>query len=154
MINKMLKQLFTVLFIIFTSTVFSQKLIGNQDDLDQILKNIDQFSGYVMAGDYRKIGEAYTEDAKIFPERQDIIEGRDAIIKYWTRPAGIKTSYHKIIPSEIKVVNNEAYDYGYYEGKTKRANGSESFWKGKYVIVWKRVNQEWKIYLDIWSALK
>ena len=79
---------------------------------------------------------------------------KQQFIKYWTRPAGIKTSYHKIIPSEIKVVNNEAYDYGYYEGKTKRANGSESFWKGKYVIVWKRVNQEWKIYLDIWSALK
>ena len=61
--------------------------------------------------------------------------------------------FHKITPKEIKVVGNEAYDYGYYEGTTLRANGSESNWKGKYVIIWKKVAGEWKIYLDIWNRI-
>lgn len=97
---------------------------------------------------------AYTDDAKIFPNNMDIIEGRDAIITYWTLPEGVETIYHKITPEEIKILGNEAYDYGYYEGKTKRADGSELKWKGKYVIIWKKINEEWKIYLDIWNRIQ
>lgn len=150
----MKKILLTTLLAVAITAVSGQELIGNKNDIDAILKNIKAFSGYVMAGDHESIGAAYTEDAKIFPERSDIVEGRKAVTGYWTRPAGVETSYHKITPSEIKVIGDEAYDYGYYEGKTKRANGSESSWKGKYIIVWKKVDGNWKIYLDMWSALK
>ena len=55
---------------------------------------------------------------------------------------------------EIKIIENEAYDYGYYEGRTKRANGQESSWKGKYVVVWRKEEDTWKMYLDIWNAVK
>ncbi|MEM6522915.1 MAG: nuclear transport factor 2 family protein [Bacteroidota bacterium] len=143
-----------LLLLLIVTSVHSQKLTGNEKDIKVILKNINSFSSYVMAGDYNNIGLSYTEDAKIFPQRRDIIEGRKAIIDYWTLPSGVKTSYHKIFPEEIKVTGDEAYDYGYYEGTTKRANGSESSWKGKYVIVWKKINGDWKIYLDMWSSLK
>ncbi|MEM8565087.1 MAG: nuclear transport factor 2 family protein [Bacteroidota bacterium] len=143
-----------LLLLLIVTSVHSQKLTGNEKDIKVILKNINSFSSYVMAGDYNNIGLSYTEDAKIFPQRRDIIEGRKAIIDYWTLPSGVKTSYHKIFPEEIKVTGDEAYDYGCYEGTTKRANGSESSWKGKYVIVWKKINGDWKIYLDMWSSLK
>ena len=149
-----MKKYLVPFLLVFTTHVQAQKLEGNKADLDQILKNITQFSSYVMAGEHEKIGAAYTADAKIFPQRSDIIAGREAIANYWKRPAGSETSYHKITPSEIRVNGNEAYDYGYYEGKTKRANGSESSWRGKYVIVWKKVDGNWLIYLDMWSSLK
>ena len=96
----------------------------------------------------------YTEDAKIFPSNREILEGKE-LSEYWnpSTASSWKTTYHKITPVELKVWGDEAYDYGYYEGTS--SNGSESSnWKGKYVIIWRKVDSEWKIYLDIWNAIK
>ena len=143
-----------LLFLFFSSSLYSQTFIGNQKDIDKILSNIKSFSVSLMNSDYKSIGLAYTEDAKIFPNNKEILKGKEAIIKYWVLPKGFKTKYHKIKPEEIKIIGDEAYDYGYYEGITLRPNGSESNWKGKYVIVWKKINGDWKMYLDIWNSIK
>ncbi|MFC4269044.1 YybH family protein [Polaribacter marinivivus] len=143
-----------LLFLFFSSSLCSQTFIGNQKDIDKILSNIKSFSVSVMNSDYKSIGLAYTEDAKIFPNNKEILKGKEAIINYWVLPKGFKTKYHKIKPEEIKIIGDEAYDYGYYEGITLRPDGSESNWKGKYVIVWKKINGDWKMYLDIWNSIK
>ena len=131
----------------------TQNYIGKQKEINSILKSAENFSGYVMTSNYEKIGESYTEDGKIFPNNREIIEGREKIIEYWRLPEGVQISYHKLTPIEIKIKGKEAYDYGYYEGKTKRANGEEVSWKGKYVVVWKKVGKNWKMYLDIWNRV-
>ncbi len=121
-----------------------------------ILKNIEAFSAALMAQDYDAVVDAYTSDGKIFPNNRDILSGAEALRKYWTPPAGSNSriTYHKITPSEIKIEGRTAYDYGYYEGRSIGNDGEESSWKGKYVIVWKRVGRkEWKIYLDIWNRI-
>ncbi|MEL6673239.1 MAG: nuclear transport factor 2 family protein [Bacteroidota bacterium] len=133
--------------------LFAQTYTGPQEDIDHILKNIKSFSKHVVAADYDKIAASYTEDGKIFPNNRDIIGGRKDVRQYWVLPEGYATIAHKITPSEIKVLGDEAYDYGYYEGKSRRPDGAESSWKGKYVIVWKKVDGEWLIYLDIWNAI-
>ncbi|WP_298516152.1 nuclear transport factor 2 family protein [uncultured Kordia sp.] len=146
-------------FIVLLFTAFSiqfgiaQTYSGNQEDIDKILHNIETFSSHVNTSNYKMIGAAYTEDAKIFPQRGDIIASRESIIKYWILPEGVKTMNHKITPVEITIVDDTAYDHGYYEGTTLKANGDKSSWKGKYVIVWKRVGDDWKIYLDIWNSI-
>lgn len=129
----------------------AQSYTGNQQDIDQILENIKNFSSYVMNAEVNKIADAYTLDGKIFPNNRDIIEGREGLIRYWTSPDGYQTTYHKITPSEITIQGETAYDYGYYEGKSKNPEGQESSWSGKYVIVWKKIDKEWKMYLDIWN---
>ncbi|SFR51892.1 Ketosteroid isomerase homolog [Robiginitalea myxolifaciens] len=147
----------TSLFLFFIASLnflAAQTYQGSSEDIDAILSNIRNFSTSVMNGDTQAIGMAYTADAKIFPNNRDIITGREAIIGYWTLPEGLSTKYHKITPEEINVLGDEAYDYGYYEGTTLRADGSESSWKGKYVIIWRKVKGEWKIYLDIWNAIR
>jgi len=55
---------------------------------------------------------------------------------------------------EITIIKKTAYDYGYYEGETIMKDGSSSKWKGKYMIIWKKVGKDWKIYLDIWNSIK
>lgn len=91
-----------------------------------------------------------------FPTRGPILQGHPAIENYWTpNPAGqSRTIYHRIWPSEIQILGNTAYDYGYYEGKTQLSDGRQSHWRGKYVIVWHRTQAgDWKMYLDIWNRL-
>ena len=132
---------------------FGQTYIGNQKHIDKILKNIEDFSKHVVSADYDKIVASYTDDGKIFPNTREIMSGPGQLRSYWILPKGVSTIRHKITPVEIKIIGKEAYDYGYYEGATKRADGSEVSWQGKYVIVWRRVGKDWKIYLDIWNSI-
>lgn len=148
-----MKFLSFIFIALLSTSSFAQNYQGHQKDIDLILSNIEAFSGHVMNSDYQNIGMAYTKDAKIFPNNSDIIEGREAIIKYWVQPEGVETKYHKITPEEIKIIGDEAYDYGYYEGVTLRADGTESSWRGKYVIIWRKADDDWKIYLDIWNRI-
>ncbi|MFK7786630.1 MAG: DUF4440 domain-containing protein [Crocinitomicaceae bacterium] len=127
--------------------------INESEEMELIRSNIKQFSEYVVNGDFEAVGEMYTEDAKIFPSGTAIIEGREAVVDYWDYPSDNSISYHKVSPEEIKILGDEAYDYGYYEGKSKDSLGQEFPWKGKYIIVWKKQDNDWKIYLDIWNRV-
>ncbi len=143
-----------ILMFLTSSSGIAQTYIGDTKEVNEILKNLKSFSTYVMNSDYDKIGNCYTKDAKIFPNNTKIIEGKTAIIKYWTLPEGVQTIHHKIMPDEIQIVGDTAYDYGYYEGATRKKDGTKVTWKGKYVIVWKKQADTWKIYLDIWNGVK
>ena len=132
-------------------SINSQIFDGPASDMAKIKDNINKFSEYYVNGEIDNLTNCYTNDGKIFPNGTPIIAGLEAIKKKWTLPVGVKILRHKIMPAEIKIINDYAYDYGYYAGATQRANGSESAWKGKYVIVWKKVGSDWKIYLDIWN---
>jgi ketosteroid isomerase-like protein len=144
---------FTLLALAFclSTAIQAQTYIGKDKDIQIILKNIKTFSQYYMDGDIKSLTACYTTDGKIFPGGSDIIEGLEAIEQKWALPEGVKILLHKVTPSEIRIVKNYAYDYGYYEGETLKANGEKVSWKGKYVIVWRKVGKEWKIYLDIWN---
>ena len=143
----------TATILCFTTTIFSQTYIGKKKEINKILKNVENFSKSVMAGDYQQIAAAYTADGKIFPTGRDVMEGTASLEKYWKPSEGWKTTYHKVTPTEIRIVKKTAYDYGYYEGESMSPEGEKSTWQGKYVIVWKKVGKEWKIYLDIWNRM-
>ncbi|WGD34314.1 DUF4440 domain-containing protein [Olleya sp. YS] len=104
-------------------------------------------------GNITRIVERYTTDAKLFPNDSEIIEGFYDISKHFTMPENVKIVSHKIFPSEIKVVNENAYAYGTYEGTTLTPEGEKISWKGKYVNVWRKENGEWKVYLEIWNSI-
>lgn len=134
-------------------SAFSQNYEGKQKEIDKILKNIKQFSQHYVDGEIAKLARCYTTDGKLFPSNSDIIEGTEAIEKRWQLKEGTRILSHKATPLEIKVVKDTAYDFGYYEGVSVNAAGEEYPFKGKYVIVWKKVDKDWKIYLDIWNQL-
>ncbi|MCI4668973.1 MAG: nuclear transport factor 2 family protein [Bacteroidia bacterium] len=135
------------------SSVFAQDYYGKEKDIQQILKNIEAFSKAFMANDVQGLVDSYTADGKIFPGGRNITEGRSDLEKYWLVPEGVTVLHHKVTPTEIRIVKKYAYDFGYYEGKTKDAKGEVNSWKGKYVIVWRKVGKDWKIYLDIWNNI-
>lgn len=134
-------------------TVLSSLCAAQNDDLTIIKSNIAAFSAALMAGDTTAVNEAYTSDGKILPNGSPILEGKN-LNEYWNR--GIRKGQvyylHKVIPSEIKILGDHAYDYGYYEGESG-SGGKRSKWKGKYVIIWRKESVGWKIYLDIWNGV-
>lgn len=138
-----------------TWEIFCKKSVTNdpEDERSKVMQAIRAFSQAYMDLDYDAIVNAYTVDGKIFPNNLKILQKKEDILKYWTVGEGTKILHHKIMPEEITVLGDHAYDYGYYEGKTQLKNGDVSEWQGKYVIVWKKVGEEWKMYLDIWNRV-
>lgn len=141
-----------IIISILTLFIITQ-LSAQEEEVEAIKSQVKKFSEYMMSDQRDEVVKMYTADAKIFPNNTDILDG-DELEEYWNpENRAWKTTYHKVTPVEIKVLGNEAYDYGYYEGKS--SNGERtSDWKGKYVIIWKKVDGEWKIYLDIWNSIK
>jgi ketosteroid isomerase-like protein len=120
-----------------------------------IRANIEAFSRHLMAGDLDAVAAAYTEDTKLFPPQRDILHGNAAARSYWEESLKrSRITFHKVTPEEIRVNGTEAYDWGYYEGKSIGPDGKETAWKGKYVILWKEMAPGvWKIYADIWNRM-
>ncbi|WP_411031187.1 YybH family protein [Spongiimicrobium sp. 3-5] len=129
------------------------KILGNEAEKTKILAVLQKFSQDYMEANYNGMLQAYTADAKIFPTDVDVIEGHEAIKNRWMLGKGAKILHHKMTPVEINFLGAHAYDYGYYEGKTKKVDGSVVDWKGKYVVVWKKQGNTWKMYLDIWNRM-
>ena len=123
----------------------------SRSDLELIENKIAAFSKAYMDGDIDGLVKMYTLDGKIFPNNRQILVGHADLLSYWGIPEDVKILHHKVTPSEIQIENDTAYDYGYYEGKTLTKDKKEVSWQGKYIIVWKKINGDWKIYLDIWN---
>ena len=141
------------IIMLFAFNTYGQEYHGKKKDIQKILKNIEAFSQYFMNGEPKKIAECYALDGKILPPNENLAEGRKELEEKWTMPPDMKVLNHKVTPVEIRIVKKYAYDYGYYEGVSQNAKGEKNSWKGKYVIVWKKVGKDWKIYLDIWNRI-
>jgi ketosteroid isomerase-like protein len=124
-----------------------------KEDKTKILDAARAFSQAYMHGDYETMAMAYTEDGKIFPDNSAVIAGREAIKKRWILPEGSSILHHEIRPEEINIIEDTAYDYGYYQGQTRTKSGELVNFKGKYVVIWKKVEDVWKMYLDIWNRV-
>jgi ketosteroid isomerase-like protein len=144
-----------LVFLMWNCSTPQEEKVNVEDEKAIIMKNVAAFSKSVMAGDAKAVAAAYTTDGKLFPGGRDILEGTEVIEKYWMPNDDYQITHHLITPLEIKILGDEAYDYGYYEGETlKKEDETKSTWRGKYVIVWKKIDGEWKIYLDIWNNIK
>lgn len=118
-----------------------------------IIATANAFSAAYMDADYPGMMQAYHPEARIMPPGAAIIGGSEAIRERWVLPEGVRVTLHQSTPEHIQVLGDTAYDYGYYNGSTRRADGSEVDWKGKYLIVWKLHEGQWKMLLDIWNRV-
>lgn len=140
--------------IILLSLLPLVQIWAQENDTEMISKATKSFSRAYMDGDYDALVNHYCEDGKIFPAGVNIIEGRAAIKDRWTLHEGWKVVEHRFEPEEVKIIQDHAYDYGYYYGTTQKPDGSQISYKGKYVVVWRKEGDNWKIFLDIWNRVE
>jgi len=111
-----------------------------------------QFSAAFMRGDAAAMADIYTSDGVIFPEQSEWITGREGIQRYFTLPPGRRITRHVLTPSRIVVDGQHAYDYGTYEIAGERDGTAWGPTRGKYVVVWRRHQDSWRMQLDIWNS--
>lgn len=95
------------------------------------------------------VAALYTEDAQLLPPDAEIVNGRAAIQEFVARtnpPGGAAI--------DIATVETHVFgDYAYRQGSFQlRDAGGAAGASGKFIELWKKVDGQWLIHRDIWSA--
>jgi uncharacterized protein (TIGR02246 family) len=109
----------------------------------------NKFMAAAAKGDAATLASLYTPDAEAFPPNADIVKGRAALQKMWQGVLASGIGSMELTTSEVESAGDLAYEVGTYAMKTKDGKVAD---RGKYVVVWKRVNGQWLLHRDIWST--
>ncbi len=138
---------FKLLLTIFLISFSGNHLLAQAIDLVKartaIENTVAKFSVDYLKGDSVALAAYYTKDAMLGSAKGD------EILSAWGRSIrnSIKNNTRNLTFTIITLTGDDDFliDYGYYEGKDDK---NQVKYKGKYVVVWKQENGEWKIYRD------
>jgi uncharacterized protein (TIGR02246 family) len=100
-------------------------------------------------GDFAGVASLYTEDATAFPPGAAMVKGRAAIAEMWKGMAE-QVSDPQLTTLDVKPLGpSAAREIGTFSLKTKGPTPKEI--TGKYVVVWEKVGNDWKLSSDIWN---
>lgn len=115
----------------------------------KIRKADDNFESTFAKGDAAGMANLYTDDGMLLPTGSDFIRGRQAIQQLWqgAMDMGIKQAKLEIV--EVEHYGDTAIEVGQY---TLSGEGSQVMDQGKYIVIWKQQNGQWKLHRDIWNS--
>src|SRR5688500_2886234 len=106
------------------------------------------FVAAFLRGDSVAIANLYTENAQVIAPSAPIASGRSAIASFWkgSIESGIKDVTLQTI--DVETAGNLAYETGTVRLVAKNGTATEA----RYVVVWKRIGDQWKLHRDIWNS--
>ena len=100
-------------------------------------------------GDFAGIGSLYTDDATAFPPGSAMVHGNAAIGAMW-KGVSAELGDPKLTTLDVKPLGpSAAREIGTFSLKTRGANPKDV--TGKYLVVWEKVGNDWKLAADIWN---
>lgn len=100
-------------------------------------------------GDFAGIGSLYTADATAFPPGSAMVHGNTAIGAMWKGVAE-QVGDPKLTTLDVKPLGpSAAREIGTFSLKTKGPDPKTV--TGKYVVVWEKDGNDWKLATDIWN---
>jgi uncharacterized protein (TIGR02246 family) len=136
---------------VFAAISLSLPLSPNAED-DVIRTAIDEANARLIAlqkqGDAAGMGDMYTDDAILLPSGAERADGRDAIQAFWAKSLGAGVEDVELETESLKALGKDlVYEIGSYRTTPKDAEPVT----GYYLVLWKRVEGEWKLHVDIFN---
>jgi uncharacterized protein (TIGR02246 family) len=122
-------------------------------DEEAIRGNITRWLQLVKEKDSAGIAQFYTQDGAVMPPNAPIGKGRSSIEKTWASMMNTPGFDLTFTPDEIVVSSSGdmALDRGTYR-LAIAPSGKPQADTGKYVVVWRKVDGEWKAAADIFNS--
>jgi len=95
--------------------------------------------------DIAGLGDCYTEDAQLLVSHVDAIRGRAAIQALFKSTAGLGHTL-QLDTRDLEGHGATAVEIGEY---TRKQGDGQTLDRGKYLVIWKRVGDDWKIHRDM-----
>ena len=108
-----------------------------------------QFMSAFGRGDAAGLAQLYTEEGQVLPPQGEPITGRPGIQAFWQ--GAIDMGLKGAILETVEVIHqgNTACEVGRY---TLEAEGGQPVDHGKYVVLWQRQGEHWRLHRDIWNT--
>lgn len=127
---------------------------GDEADVTAIVAQARAFSAAYVAGDTEALVAIYAKDGIAAPGGRDFVRGREALRAFWQVRPGVAIREHRLLPEELWIDGDLAYDWGYFEGVSQREGAEPSAFGGKYLVVWQRgADGVWRMANDMWNPV-
>ena len=95
------------------------------------------------------VARAYTKDAQLLPPNSDFVNGSEALEGFWQALLDMGIRGVKLETIEVEGAGDTAFDVGKY---TLLGDAGKVLDKGKYVVIWKQEDGQWKWHRDIFNS--
>lgn len=116
----------------------------------------DAFAAAFNARDAAMVASFYADDAVVMPPDQPMVRGRRDVEAYYARGFRQDISSFRLVPMESVIAGDRGFEAG-TSLMTERSIASSIGGPGlvttggKYVVIYRRVNGQWKIAYDIFN---
>lgn len=111
----------------------------------------ERFMAAFKWGDAAGLAALYTENGQILPPNDGFVTGRQAVHAFWqsVMDMGIKEAKLKVL--EVEGLGDTAIEVSTF---TLQGEGGLVLDEGKYLVVWKFEEGQWKLHRDIFNSSK
>lgn len=144
----------SILFLITGLLVLPAAALAAPASDPAVTRAIDAANQTFMAAfgrsDAAGVAALYTRGAKLLPPNNDFVSGADSIQAFWQGAIdmGIKQAVLETI--EVEDHGDTAIEVGRY---ALRGGDGQIMDQGKYIVIWKNENGQWKLHRDMWSSV-
>jgi uncharacterized protein (TIGR02246 family) len=116
---------------------------------DAIAAANEKFTTAFGQGDAAGLAALYTESGQILPPNGDFVTGKEAVQGFWQTlmDMGIKEAKLEIV--EVEGHGDTAIEVSRF---TLKDEGGQVLDKGKYIVIWKQHDGQWKLHRDIFNS--
>jgi len=110
----------------------------------------EQWAACATNGDVEGVVALYTTDGTLVWPDAEAVHGTDAIRIAWTGMLAAPGVWIRFVPTTVTFSESEdlAVDFGVVE---LRMPPTAPMQTAKYLVVWKRVDGDWKVLYDAWN---
>ncbi|HSD73239.1 MAG TPA: SgcJ/EcaC family oxidoreductase [Steroidobacteraceae bacterium] len=141
----------TLTLIAMLAWLGSARVVAHEqvDAQAQIAALNEKIAAAMRRGDALALASFYTEDAMVLAPGQDIISGAPAIRQFWADAVTSGATGLEIATREVTNLGDLAIEVGTYVLKNDAGTMLDH---GKFIVVWKRVNGEWRLHRDMFNS--
>jgi uncharacterized protein (TIGR02246 family) len=116
---------------------------------DAIAAANENFMAAFKRGDAAGMAALYTVNGQVLPPNGDFVTGKEAVQAFWQAimDMGIKEAKLEIV--EVEDHGDTAIEVSKY---TLQGDEGQVLDTGKYIVIWKQQNGDWKLHRDIFNS--
>lgn len=122
------------------------------DAAEEIEALSSTFETAFNTGDAAGVAALYTEDAVIMPPDAPRIDGREGVQGVWQGVIDAGGADLDLVTEEVIDLGDTATELGMFTLTAPDGSGGRVSVNGKYIVVWKKDGEDWKLHWDIWNA--
>lgn len=139
----------TAFIVIFSISGCYEEKVDNSAEVETIMNLQKEWSSKSVDGSLDWIIDLHAENAVQLPPGADIVQGKEALRVAWdglVNTEGLEVSWEPT-KAFVSQSGDMAYDYG----KATITNPDSSVVNTKYLVVWMKVDGEWKVSADMFN---